>query len=59
MCIKARELLPQTLSTPFGFKEILTQYECNVRSHTKNYQTEDRECETARAVIDMYEITVL
>jgi hypothetical protein len=47
MCIKARELLPQTLSTPFGFKELLTQYECNVGSHKKNFQTEDRECETA------------
>lgn len=47
MCIKARELLPQTLSTPFGFKEILTQYECNVWWHKKIFQTEDRECETA------------
>jgi hypothetical protein len=47
MSIKATELLPQTLSTPFGFKEILTQYECNVGSHKKISQTEDRECETA------------
>jgi hypothetical protein len=47
MSINATELLPQTLSTPFGFKEILTQYECNVASHKKNSQTEDQECETA------------
>jgi len=46
MSIKATELLPQTLSTPFGFKEILSQYECNVGSYKKNSKTEDRHCET-------------